>query len=166
MNKPLSTHFNAVVQTMANRVLPTGFDVGPDAPHTFEGLQAHYDRTGRIKVWDGASSETIFGDAEINYAFRAWHDAVHLKFALPFTFQGECAVADIMKEQVRKVYGDGAYTRFYCNLIECEVVAQADHFRRTGEFPADQVAFTRLWLNAHNVANPFTTTPDNPRMAA
>lgn len=159
MTAPISKHFNAVVLTMANLILPRGFDVSDDAPGTFEELQAHYDRTGRILVWSGASENTIFGDREVNYAFRAWHDANHLRFALPFTLMGEMLVADIQKGQVRKRYGDGRYTDFYNALIEMEVVGQAKAFHETGAFPEDQMAFARAYMEHNKILNPFEYRP-------
>jgi len=53
---------NVAVLTIANRLMPCGWDVGVDAPSTYEELVEHYETTGRIKVWDGASDRTIYDD--------------------------------------------------------------------------------------------------------
>src|SRR5258708_3343095 len=75
--QPLSLAFNAEVMTMANKVCPCGYDVDPDYQPTFEGLNEYIERTGRIMVNSKYSENTIFADAEHNYAFRAWHDWTH-----------------------------------------------------------------------------------------
>lgn len=157
--QPLSKQFNAAVLTMAGLVLPRGFDVLDDAPQTFEALQGYYDKTGRVAVWSGASDHTIFADREVNYAFRAWHDANHLRFAQPFTLAGEMIVADLQKGQLEKRYGKGRYTDFYKALIEMEVVGQAEYFAEFNKFPEDQMEFALGYMRDNRIVNPFETAP-------
>lgn len=149
MTEPIDRAFNVCVLQMADRLFPTGFDVGPNAPDTFEALKAHIARTGRMLVWDGASDATIFGDPEVNYAFRAWHDWCHLKADADFSKGGEKAAADVQKRHIRSLYGYGPTADRFCRLVDCEVVAQGEYAAIHGEFPKDQMAFARDYLTTH-----------------
>ena len=70
----LDIQFNAAVLTICNRILPAGYDVAAVAPETYEELIAHLDAGRRMLVYSGGAEQTIYGDPEVNYAFRAWHD--------------------------------------------------------------------------------------------
>lgn len=146
---PFNKAFNVAVKHMADRVLPRGYDVGADAPSTLEGLKAHYNKIGRILVDSGNSDCTIFADAEVNYAFRAWHDSIHLMYGFPFTLEGEQDVCRIQQAQIKVVYGRTPDAFRFCQLIECEVVGQAVHFEMTGSYLDDQRAFARGYLEAN-----------------
>lgn len=50
------------------------FEARATAPATFREVM-DCATSGRVVVWDGASDATIYGDARVNHAFRAWHDA-------------------------------------------------------------------------------------------
>lgn len=105
------------------------------APHSFETLKAN---CGRLVVWSGGSDKTIYGDRAVNWAFRAWHDSLHLKLNAPFTEAGETQVA---LEQARIIGSDT-----WGKIIIGEVVGQTEYFNKFGHFPADQVEFMRNYL--------------------
>lgn len=144
--QPLDRAFNVAVNQIANRLFPTGFDVGAEAPDSLLGIVAHVKATGRMLVWNGASSRTIFADPETNYAFRAWHDWCHWRGNLPFTLEGERQAAAMQMDHVRTLFGDGPIARRFCRLIEAEVIGQAECYARTGGYPLDQRAFTVSYL--------------------
>lgn len=107
------------------------FEVRDDAPNTFEALKAQC--PGRhLIVWSGGSDNTVWSSPQVNYAFRAWHDYIHVQYGIPFTLEGEREVARI---QCRSLSALGQA------LIQAEVEDQAEHFIKTGEFVADQRAF-------------------------
>lgn len=151
----LDRGLNCAVQHIASRLFPTGFDVGDVAPDTFDSLRDHVQRTGRMLVWSGASDRTIFGDPEINYAFRAWHDWCHLYGnggqGFPFTREGEAGAVALQQDHLRALYGDTAQTRKWCAILDCEVNGQAQYQAETGQFPADQVAFTIDYLTRKGI---------------
>ncbi len=142
----LDRTFNIAVLQACNRVLPNGFDVSEQAPDSYESLLSHYRETGRIQVWNGASDHTIYGDREINYAFRAWHDSRHIVGNHDFTFEGESAVCAMQVSDLLSIYG--ACDNFYKfeRLLIAEIVGQALFFEARGEFPADQYAFTSTYI--------------------
>lgn len=140
--KPINKAFNVAVLHMCSRVLPKGFDVSDDAPDTLAKLTAHYKATGRVLVWSGESDNTIYGDKDVNFAFRAWHDAIHIEHQFEFTLSGEAAVCNIQIQQLIKVYGASDAVIEFCELIRAEVVGQAELYARTGAYASDQRAFT------------------------
>lgn len=139
---------NAGVVAIARRLLPCGFDLAADAPDSLEKLNAHVARTGRIQVWNGASDQTIFGDAEINYAFRAWHDWSHWRGQHAFTPRGEAAVARMQVTHIRALYGRGRVARKLARMVRAEVIGQIRHHLRHGAFPEDQASFAATYLLA------------------
>lgn len=149
---PLDRTLNAAVLHIAALKFPRGFDVSPSAPDTFEKLCALLDSGARMHVFDGGSDATIFGDASVNHAFRAWHDWHHYRHALPFTPEGEARaclyqVADLVAE-----YGDNATTRQWARILDAEINGQLAYCAARGAFPDNQDAFTRAYL-------------DNPQLA-
>lgn len=131
-----------VIRDRAAHYWPQGYDVSEDAPGTFETLQAEHKARGKITVWDGASDQTIFPDAATNYAFRAWHDAIHLAHGFGFTLEGEYATCCVhVAEALRAGLG------FHDVALICaEVYGQAEHMQRTGDFIADQAAFDAAYI--------------------
>jgi hypothetical protein len=112
------------------------FEAKDFAPDTFQKLKEC--SISGLVVWAGASDQTIYGDAKVNYAFRAWHDALHLKLNAPFTDQGERIVA---LEQARLIGADKLG-----DIIMGEVVGQAEYFAKTGQFPVNQYEFIVNYL--------------------
>lgn len=85
-----------------------------------------------LVVWSGASEHTIFGDARVNWAFRALHDALHLKTGLGFSPEEEIELGRIQANQ---------YSGLMADLVYIEVAKQAEYYLKSGLFVADQVLF-------------------------
>lgn len=146
--KPLFPAFNSVVCAMAKRALPRGYTVTVHEPYMRDGkpcldlMSQDYATTGRLKVWQGASDRTIFGDPCINWAFRAWHDYCHVVGKHGFTLEGERLTATRQIRNMRAAYGYSGVARVgWDKVLWIEVVEQAEHFAATGAFPVDQRAF-------------------------
>lgn len=146
MVAPLSRAFNVATLQIAARLFPCGFDVRADAPDSLERLVSETAATGRLAVWSGASEQTIFGDPEVNWAFRAWHDWHHYRHRLPFTPEGEREAAAGQQRDIRALYGRGPTADHFCALVEAEVVGQLHHQQRHGAFPEDQAGFVAAYL--------------------
>jgi hypothetical protein len=142
----LDRGFNVAVRTIAARLFPTGFDVTPDegkAPATLAALRHEVAKTGRMLVWSGGSERTIFGCADTNHHFRAWHDWCHLKHGLEFTLEGERAAAHVQAQHLIQRYGVGhTDLHRWLRILYAEVIAQAEHFEYWREFPNNQKGFT------------------------
>lgn len=152
--QPLDMGFNIATMTIARRLMPMGWDSGHDAPKTFEELHKHFNRTNRIKVYDGACENTIFDCAEHNMAFRAWHDYHHLRLNAPFTLQGELEVMRAQQNDLIRLYGTpGApmnaqpeRVKRWCDIIEAEVKGQVEFYQEHGYFVRNQMQFVRKYL--------------------
>lgn len=103
--------------------------VADHAPGSYEELRR---LDSGLVVWAGASESTIYGDRAVNWAFRAWHDSLHIRLNAPFTAEGEARVA---YEQARILGG------FHGRVMLAEVIDQGRVFLETGSFPTDQVSF-------------------------
>lgn len=137
---PIDRGFNVAILHIADRLFPTGFDVGPDAPDTLDKLTNHINTTGRMLVSSDNSGRTIFGDAEVNYAFRAWHDFHHYRGSFAFTPEGEAKAAMAQAQDLIELYG-GEKAFPWLKLLDAEVNGQARYQELHGRFPTDQVAF-------------------------
>ena len=102
----------------------------------------------RLAVWNGGSDATIFDDPEINFAFRAWHDAHHLLLNAPFSPEGEAEVARAMQRDIDALFGpEDDIGQRYKALIDAEVMGQlAYSLHHGGAFPDNQRAFDEAWL--------------------
>jgi hypothetical protein len=148
--KPFSLEFNAACVAMAARVNPGGFlvsgiDTALAAPTSLAELRACEKATGCIVVDSANSYATIFADAEVNYAFRAWHDWTHLRYSAEFNLCGETLVAEMQIRDLAKVYG-ASFAERYKPLIYAEVIGQALYKELTGAFPVEQRAFDKTFL--------------------
>ncbi len=153
--KGLSRQLNMAILTMAKISLPKGFDVSDDAPNDYESLVKHVDNTGRICVWSGASETTIYGDREVNYAFRAWHDFVHFTYKFNFSVVGEISTWVIQYNQLIKRFGDSPEIRKFVSYLKAEIVGQARYEVKFGEFPIDQFAFVLDYVETGKIHRKF-----------
>ena len=71
-------------------------------PHVFvdedggpERVKQAYDNNEPIPIYTGDSDDTIWGEPEYNWLFRAQHDSLHLRHNIPFTLMGEYYVAEL-----------------------------------------------------------------------
>jgi hypothetical protein len=115
-------------------------DNAPSAEHDL------FNTTGRSvrPVWAGASDRCIYGDARVNHAFRAWHDAAHIALGATFSLAGETAVCEA---QIRALYHRfPSAPAWVARLLRAEIIDQAQHYAATGRFPENQAQFVSLQL--------------------
>lgn len=116
------------------------FEARDMAPETLAELEQSFRDTGKLIVWAGASNRTVYRDAHVNHAFRAWHDAHHIALKSAFDQNGEAETCLAQLAELKR--------RFPCvdaralRLIDAEINGQARYFATHGAFPADQVQFT------------------------
>jgi len=133
LNKSLIQYVNRQVLKHAKGLQ---YSVKADAPSTETAL---FSSTSLV-VWSGASDSTIYQDALVNYAFRAWHDSLHLATGLDFSVDAEIELGRMQANQC-----DSDLMR---ELVFCEVAGQAMHYRNTGKFVENQVEFTVNYLKS------------------
>jgi hypothetical protein len=140
MNTEAIHFINNAVLTMAKGLRYTVADL---APNTTADL--FNQGNTNLVIWSGASDATIYGDAHVNWAFRAWHDALHIKHGLIFSIDAEIELARIQASQCSSV--------LMAELVYCEIAGQAEALRQTGKFISDQAAFTLQYLQARGLIN-------------
>ncbi len=138
---PLDRSLNVAINHIAGRLYPTGFDVGDPAPSTLTNLRAHVARTGRMLVWSGGSTDTIYDDDETNYAFRAWHDWHHWRHGYAFDLAGETLAYHGQCRDLELLYPGHDRLSAWKRILWCEVVGQAVYLAHHGKFPPNQRAF-------------------------
>jgi hypothetical protein len=105
------------------------YTVSEVAPSTMTDLV----NNSTLKVWSGASDNTIWNDPSVNYAFRALHDKLHLITGLGFTPDEEIEIGRIQANQ---------YEGLLADLVYIETTGQAEYFKQNGVFVQDQTMFT------------------------
>jgi hypothetical protein len=144
--QPLDLGLNVAVMRIASRLFPLGFDVTEHAPASYEELKEHLDAGKRLIVYSGGSDNTIYGDREVNWHFRAWHDWCHYHGQYRLTFDGEAAVCALQSQHLISLYGDGPDTRRWSWIIHAEIIGQAQFYRWHKRFPDDQRGFITAYL--------------------
>lgn len=112
-----------------------GYHARPVAPGSFEELA----RAPRLVVWDGASDKTIFRDARVNHAFRAWHDMGHIVMRAPFSLAGEMSACQWQVSSLIRRWP--LVPDWLLDIVRREVIGQATYYEEHGTFPEDQEAF-------------------------
>lgn len=124
----------ALNRAVLDQVKGITYTVADNAPDTASALFGHI---GELVVWSGASDQTIYGSESVNWAFRAWHDSIHLDYGLGFSVGEEIEIAEIQAGMIGGRLGD---------ILYAEVAGQAEYLLQNGEFPKDQKAFINEYL--------------------
>lgn len=122
------------------------FEAKDTAPSTFSDL---FKPCPKLVVWAGASENTIYGDARVNWTFRAWYDSLHIKLGADFSLEGEIRVAI---EQCRLIDSD-----FLAQLILAEVIGQAEYFFTHNSFPENQREFILSYLKLSPMSKSYSS---------
>lgn len=107
-----------------------------DIEGTFQRHRSRYLQTGEIHVWTGQSDLTIYGDPEINWIARAWHDATHYDCNLSYSTFDEIKVGII---QMKELPPEGHFEKL---LVHHDVIGQIMYHSEHGHFPLNQRVFT------------------------
>ena len=105
---------------------------------TDEDMIRHWHAKGSILVWTGASDRTIYGDAYVNWMFRAWHDLCHLNSGVCNREHGKLGCFEVSAEYDVADYQCRGLSDLLAQVVQREVVGQATHYSNTGESIHDQ----------------------------
>lgn len=115
-----------------------------DAPDSYAGLVAWNDAAkvgDSMPVYDGGSHNTIYSHARYNYAFRAWHDRIHINLGLKFTLVDEIKVSNEHARQMashRVMFGLSTEDS---KAMRADVAGQVMYYYKYGEYVRDQALF-------------------------
>lgn len=101
------------------------------APDTFPALRDAYSNGGKLPVYDADGEQSIFSTPFIHYAFRAWHDAEHIRLNAEFDRPGEVRLARDHVKQLRAA-GIGLQDQL---AIWYSIWGQVKFSLTKGEFP-------------------------------
>lgn len=165
-DSPVCPHFNRLMLAIARDLMPEGWDVvdSEDFPNTLEAARAYYAKNGRVAVDKTSVTGCTMGDPEAHYAFRAWHDLIHILYGeADFTLAGERFAADVHRAEIFKRIGYTQEAVWFGALVEIEIVAQNAHNIRLGYYPPDPRAFALKWLEDRGFVSPPSLPTPGPK---
>ncbi len=116
------------------------------APSSWKALQkwgqTHVIGLDVLPVYDGGSELTIYSSDVVNFAFRAWHDSIHLACGIGFTLAQELRVASIHVQSCR----DSGLNSLDCEAIWMDTAGQAWHYDIWGAYVHNQAGFVSQCL--------------------
>jgi hypothetical protein len=140
-----------VMRTALNiaRVTGLNYEESEEAPSTYEEVIAEFQAAKTlnkpVRVYRGASENTIYTTPAANWAFRFWHDYVHFYWGLDFTKEAEIAVGRIQCAAVAAEFGLGSLE---WRMMEQDTLGQVLYFAETGSFVDNQLEFIQERLAA------------------
>lgn len=141
--------FAIVCRHMCDKLFPTGYDVRPDAPDTYEDLCAMLAKPhARMAVYGEENDKDAYaeGSVDAHRDFRAWHDWTHWNIKRDFSKESEYEVFKAQIGHMRAIWGFMPDIEHFMYL---ELIGQLDFsYRHDGNMPADQNAFVRA-ASAH-----------------
>ena len=111
-----------------------------NSKETFESFTREWNSNKTIPMWNDGSDNNVFGNAQVNAMFRAWHDYMHVTTGNDFTLQGEIETYKIQVEMLPK---DWVYERM---ILQAEIVGQGIHYTFSDKTILDQRAFSRNYI--------------------
>lgn len=124
-----------------------------DAPSNIKELREWYKsntlNVDSLPVYDGGSDDTIFGSREVNFAFRAWHDALHLENNLGFSQEDELTMAMLHCKELRLM----GISEDDCDLMFNDVAGQVLYYYNSKEFINNQQHFHVALSKDCNIMN-------------
>lgn len=120
------------------KVAPKHF-ASADSPTTFETVKKQALPYGIYHVFNGGSTDTIFSERKYQYAYRAWHDSIHIMNDLDFSKHSELKVAKL-QEQIALLHGVDAQD---ARTLKLDLQVHIEYYYARGEHPVNQVELIR-----------------------
>lgn len=106
-----------------------------DSPTTFEAVKKQANAYGIYHVFNGGSTDTIFSERKYQYAYRAWHDSLHLAMGWDFSHESELKVAKL-QETVAIAWG---MDKQDAKMLRLDLEAHIEYVYAKGEHPVKQI---------------------------
>lgn len=131
------------------RVTGINYEESIDAPSTYEEVRAEFSQAitlnKPVRVYSGASDDTIYTHPSVNWAFRFWHDYIHFTRELDFSTRDEVLVGEVQCAEVAAEFGLGSLEYL---LMREDTIGQVEYFAHYGEFIANQREYVMQKLAA------------------
>ena len=105
-----------------------------NSPTTYETVKEQA-KTGIYHVFSGGSTDTIFSDRKYQYAYRAWHDSIHLHNEIPFDMQSELKVAKLQEE----IALQNGVSKKDAMILKYDLECHIEYYYAKGEHPVMQI---------------------------
>lgn len=127
-----------------------------NAPNDYASLCAMWDEIqngatiGQIAkpflVWNGGSDATVYTTPAANYAFRFWHDILHVTKGLRFDTMDEIEIGIMQTKAVQAEFGKDSLE---AKIMLADTVGQSIYAQmNNGEFPDNQVSYVWTLIQA------------------
>lgn len=130
------------------------YHASEDAPSTAKELFAWANENtlgvDSMPVYSGGCEGNIYGAPEANYAFRAWHDSIHIKEEFDFSLDGEVKSSN---KHLEVLSGLNAPTEVI-KAFQADVEGQARYYHASGkQFVDNQIRFVEecMWYGIPTV---------------
>lgn len=121
------------------------YEPHPRAPENLLDMQKAYRHAlihaTPFPIWDGASDKTIYLTPEANYAFRFWHDMLHLALYANTVLVDEIELGHI---HVGCVMAEFGMYSLEAALMRADTIEQSKFEAEFGYFPPDQLTFAKV----------------------
>lgn len=136
------------VRKYMERAGTPAFDVKDEAPSTDADMVRHYNETGRLCIWAGASEGTVYGEPRHNWMYRAWHDWCHIQSGVCNRRHGPLGCFEPRAERdVTRWQAGPVDSTLFQQIVLADTGGQVIYYEREGDFPVDQAAFTVALVN-------------------
>lgn len=122
-----------------------------DAPNNWPALRRWYDVARAqgfpreriaMPVYNGGCDTSIYGDAETNHAFRAWHDYLHCANDYGFSREHEIKVGLIHMQQARRA----GLPQSDLDMLIADTIGQIEYYYARGCYVDNQARFVAAVL--------------------
>lgn len=120
-------------ETLLLTLAPPHF-ASANSPTTYETVRQQA-QTGTYHVFNGGSTDTIFSSRKVQYAYRAWHDSIHMSREIPFDMDSELLVAKLQEEIALENGADPRDAMMLRYDLECHI----KYYYAKGEHPDKQL---------------------------
>lgn len=130
-----------MIKYINNKILQMSQDITYTIKDIAPSTERELFNSSSLIVWSGGSSNTIYQDPKVNYAFRAVHDNVHLITGLGFS-----PVHEIEMGRIQAAALASRCESLLADLFYCEIAEQAKYYLETNTFVENQISFTNSKL--------------------
>ncbi len=130
------------------RKLGFGYVESPFAPQSFAELCAEFAGSQMeckaLPVYSEACDNTIYINKEGNWAFRYWHDTLHVMLDADYSQYGECIVAMRHLREIGDTFG---YSSPEFLMVNADTLGQVEYYARNNRFPTNQLKFVESYCS-------------------
>lgn len=123
------------------------FDVMDVGPQTDVDMIRHYNETGRMAIWSGASYNTIYGCRKANWLYRAWHDWCHISSKVCNRMHGPLGCFEPSAEQDVTSFQIATLNPEFAEVVKCDTAGQTQYYALYEEYVPQQDTFVLHLLN-------------------